>query len=88
LLSAEGRNLAEIAGQMGHTLQTLLSKYAHVIDELRGGKSESTPRKRFARHELRRLLLPRCCLRIKAPPLLVANGPKKFGFSRDLLKAL
>ena len=33
---AEGKNPAEIAEQMGHTLQTLLSTYTHVIEELRG----------------------------------------------------
>lgn len=35
LLFAEGMNPAEIAEQMGHSLQTLLSVYVHVIDELR-----------------------------------------------------
>ena len=36
LLLAEQRNLAEIAAQMGHTMQTLLSTYVHIIDDLRG----------------------------------------------------
>jgi hypothetical protein len=29
-------NLAEVAGQLGHNLQTLFATYAHVIEELRG----------------------------------------------------
>jgi integrase len=41
LLFAEGRNPAEIAEQMGHTLQTLLSTYTHVIEELRGSPRKS-----------------------------------------------
>jgi integrase len=36
LLLAEQMNPAEIAAQMGHTLQTLFGTYAHVIEELRG----------------------------------------------------
>jgi integrase len=40
LLFAEGRNPAEIAEQMGHTLQSLLSTYTHVIEELRGSPSQ------------------------------------------------
>lgn len=36
-LFAEGRNPAWIAEQMGHTLQTLLSTYVHVIEEVRDG---------------------------------------------------
>jgi integrase len=36
LLFAEGTNPAEIAEQMGHSLQTLLNTYTHVIEELRG----------------------------------------------------
>ena len=36
LLFAEGRNPAEIADSMGHSLQTLLGTYTHVIQELRG----------------------------------------------------
>lgn len=36
LLFAEGRNPVEIAETMGHSLQTLLSTYTHVISELRG----------------------------------------------------
>ena len=41
LLFAEGRNPAEIAEQMGHSLQTLLGTYTHVIAELRGQKRRS-----------------------------------------------
>ncbi len=41
LLFAEGVNPAEIAEQMGHSLQTLLSTYTHVIEELRGRGRES-----------------------------------------------
>lgn len=36
LLVAEQTNPAEIAGQLGHTLQTLFGTYAHVIEDLRG----------------------------------------------------
>ena len=36
LLIAEHANPAEIAAQLGHTMQTLFSTYAHVIEELRG----------------------------------------------------
>jgi integrase len=36
LLFAQQTNPAEIAGQLGHSLQMLFSTYAHVIDELRG----------------------------------------------------
>jgi integrase len=36
LLFAEGQNPAEIAEQLGHSLETLLSTYVHVIEELRG----------------------------------------------------
>jgi integrase len=35
LLLAEQRNPADVAGQMGHSMQTLFSTYAHVIEELR-----------------------------------------------------
>lgn len=35
LLFHEGRNLADIAGQMGHDVQTLATTYTHVIEELR-----------------------------------------------------
>ena len=38
LLVAEQRNLAEIAGQLGHSLMVLSSTYAHVIEELRGSE--------------------------------------------------
>lgn len=38
LLLAEQMNPAEIAGQLGHSLQTLFGTYAHVIEELRGQK--------------------------------------------------
>src|SRR5439155_17736566 len=38
LLFAQGTNPAEVAEQMGHTLQTLLSTYIHVIEELRGAE--------------------------------------------------
>jgi hypothetical protein len=31
-------NPAEVAEQMGHSLQTLFSTYVHVIEELRGAK--------------------------------------------------
>lgn len=36
-LFAEGKNPAWIAEQMGHTLQTLLSTYVHVIEEVKDG---------------------------------------------------
>jgi integrase len=36
LMFQEGNNPAEIAEQLGHSLQTLLGTYTHVIDELRG----------------------------------------------------
>jgi integrase len=36
LLFAERRNPAEIAEQLGHSLQTLFGTYTHVIEELRG----------------------------------------------------
>lgn len=36
LLLAEQMNPAEIAAQLGHSLQTLFGTYAHVIEELRG----------------------------------------------------
>jgi integrase len=36
LMFAEGRNPAEIAEHMGHSIQTLLGTYTHVIEELRG----------------------------------------------------
>jgi hypothetical protein len=29
-------NVAEIAAQLGHSLQVLLSTYAHIVDEFRG----------------------------------------------------
>jgi hypothetical protein len=35
LLLAEQRNPVEVAGQLGHSLQMLLSTYAHVIEEFR-----------------------------------------------------
>jgi integrase len=41
MLFAEGRNPAEIAEQMGRSLQTLLGTYTHVIAELRGQKRRS-----------------------------------------------
>jgi integrase len=41
LLFAEGVNPAEIAEQLGHSLQTLLGTYTHVIEELRGRDRES-----------------------------------------------
>jgi hypothetical protein len=41
LLLAEQMNPAEIAGQLGHTLQVLFSTYAHVIEDLRGGERRS-----------------------------------------------
>jgi integrase len=36
LLLAEQMNPAEIAGQLGHSLQVLFSTYAHVIEDMRG----------------------------------------------------
>src|SRR4029453_12108009 len=36
LMFAEGRTPAEIAQHMGHSIQTLLGTYTHVIEELRG----------------------------------------------------
>jgi len=36
LLFAERLNPAEIAEQMGHSIQMLLSTYTHVLEELRG----------------------------------------------------
>jgi hypothetical protein len=36
LLFAEGMNPAEIAEQLGHSIQTLLKTYTHVMEELRG----------------------------------------------------
>jgi len=55
LLFAEGRNPAEIADQLDNTLETLLSTYVHVIENLRGQpaqKAEDVIRKarRKARH--------------------------------------
>lgn len=41
LLLAEQMNPAEIANEMGHTLQTLFGTYAHVIEDLRGGERVS-----------------------------------------------
>lgn len=41
LLFAEGMNPAEIAEQMGHSIQTLLTTYVSVIEELRGEPRES-----------------------------------------------
>jgi integrase len=41
LLFVEGINPVEIAEQMGHSLQMLLSTYTHVIEELRGGERQS-----------------------------------------------
>jgi integrase len=41
LLFAERLNPAEIAEQMGHSLQTLLGTYTHVIEELRGEPARS-----------------------------------------------
>jgi integrase len=42
-LFAEGRNPAWIAEQMGHTLQTLLSTYVHVIEEVRDDSQAGGP---------------------------------------------
>ena len=36
LLLAEQMNVAEIAAQLGHSPQVLLSTYAHIVDDLRG----------------------------------------------------
>jgi integrase len=41
LLFAERLNPVEIAEQMGHSLQTLLGTYTHVIEELRGEPARS-----------------------------------------------
>lgn len=41
LLFQEGRNPAEIAEQMGHSLQTLIDTYTHVLEELRGQPAQS-----------------------------------------------
>ena len=41
LLFVEGINPAEIAEQLGHSLQVLLNTYTHVIEELRGRHRES-----------------------------------------------
>jgi hypothetical protein len=41
LLFAEGRNPAEIAELMGHSIETLLGTYVAVIEELRGRAQES-----------------------------------------------
>lgn len=38
LLFAEGRNPAYVAEQMGHSIQTLLNTYVHIIEELRDAK--------------------------------------------------
>ena len=43
-LFAEGRNPAWIAEQMGHTLQTLLSTYVHVMEEMNGQRPGALPR--------------------------------------------
>lgn len=52
LLFQEGRNPAEIAEQLGHTLQTLLSTYTHVIEELRGAeRKDAEDLVRLARQE-------------------------------------
>jgi integrase len=40
-LFVEGINPVEIAEQLGHSLQMLLSTYTHVIEELRGGERHS-----------------------------------------------
>ena len=40
-MQAVAPNPAEIAEQMGHSLQMLFSTYAHVIDDLRGQKRVS-----------------------------------------------
>jgi integrase len=39
LLFHEGINPAEVAGQLGHGLETLLGTYTHVIEEWRGKKA-------------------------------------------------
>jgi hypothetical protein len=41
LLFVEGINPAEIAEQLGHSCQMLLSTYTHVIEELRRGERHS-----------------------------------------------
>lgn len=41
LLLHEGRNPAYIAEQMGHSIQTLLSTYIHIIEELRDAAPKS-----------------------------------------------
>jgi integrase len=40
LLFAEGRNPIEIADQLGITLETLMSTYLHIIEDLRGKPSQ------------------------------------------------
>jgi integrase len=41
LLFAEAANPAEIAEQLGHSIQTLLNTYTRVMEELRGKKPRS-----------------------------------------------
>lgn len=41
LLLAEQRNPVEVAAQLGHSPETLLREYAHVIEELRGKRAVS-----------------------------------------------
>ena len=43
LLYAEGRNPAEIAKIMGHSVETLSSTYTHVIEELEGAGRQNPP---------------------------------------------
>jgi integrase len=40
LLFAEGRNPAEIAEQLGNTIETLMSTYLHIIEDLRGQRPQ------------------------------------------------
>jgi hypothetical protein len=60
-LLAEQRNPIEVAGELGHTPQTLLSTYAHVLEELRGARRVDAEREiRVARTRSVRVLPERC----------------------------
>jgi hypothetical protein len=79
---------AEIAAQLGHTVETLFRSYSHIIEELRG------TRRRTAEAQMRRSRgqAPSWCCRIVAS--LTCWGNLAYGlsvkvaFSRDLIKAL
>jgi hypothetical protein len=68
LLFAEQTNPAEVAGQLGHSLQMLFGTYAHVIEELRGLErwTQRTKFGRLGKPHADRMLPKRC------PPLLRA----------------